>query len=239
MTSCSIRCPALCDAGSAVNSRNGGTATNIARDEARILADAAETNAYGVTLGAASADGSQREATSDDMKTLRHYLLSALTSSSSFRHRFGMLLMASNSFMPGHTFLFLSNTGGDATRHEREEVPNGNGAHKQLFEKIAVVYFNPKDTGEVWQGGLFRAGGQRGGMSRLLPSTPESGLVHELAHAYMWITGHSEGISGKEEEIEATQFENVYRREAGEMSRDAYDSTTSWTNLWRPRIPSY
>jgi RHS repeat-associated protein len=207
------------DTGPAVYKGGAGTRKNWEREEARILADAAMSSGHGITVGASNpGEGGYSELTAGQAAVLRHWLLKALTNSPSLRHAFSMLLMSDNAFIAGYTFLFLSNKGESETRYARDPKSKA---------PVAKVFFNPADVGSVWQGKLFQAGGRAGGKSTLAPSTPDAGLAHELGHAYLLSSGKA-SPNNKKDELAATAFENMYRREAGQMSRDKYTANSNW-----------
>src|SRR5262249_5434589 len=175
-------------------STTGGTATNGDREEARILTDLAMTNKYGIRVGAGNHGEYIRELTDDQEAVVRHWLLTVLTKSASARGAFGTLLMHNTAILPGGTTLLLSDSVNDTQVRS-----------SKTGMRTVEIQFNPNYTGRVWSGGFFQAGKQPGaGVSTLRETTPDQGLVHELYHAYLWMSGKQ--LTVREHEIEATRF---------------------------------
>ena len=94
-------------------------------------------------------------------------------------------------------------------------MTSGEHATKSHFPSM---WFNPRDLGNIWQGGSFNPGGR----SKLKREQADAVLAHELFHGYDHATGVSDMLTNDQMELRAWRFENVYRREAGLPSRDCY-----------------
>ncbi len=94
------------------------------------------------------------------------------------------------------------------------------GDHDAL---VSVIAFS--ELRKVYPGGLFGANRTQGGSSSYSHSSPGSVFAHELHHAYRYASGLWENFNLREEEIEATKFENAFRWESCERSRDAHESS--------------
>ncbi len=85
----------------------------------------------------------------------------------------------------------------------------------------ATIFFNPSDQGKIWTGGS-------GGRHVRGSTTPVTAMAHEFGHAYDGRIGgflyHHPGSRKDEKllEMRGVWYENVFRREAGMLSRDCY-----------------
>jgi hypothetical protein len=196
-------------------SSDGLTATQAARE---LTSQLRQGNA-GLVLqhaGVRVGNGESFEVNWKDSRVQRFMdaLYQALVNSSSFRMVFSSMLHS-----PNRSKILMS-AGENAVEPWRktnsdsmEPAWNGTGMP-------ALIFANPDRLGSIMTGGTT-------GISRSQKEALDTAVVHELYHG--WEIQHGHWGGGEWREVRATRFENLYRREAGLLSRDCYflcDDTT-------------